>query len=294
MTSPPARTWTWSLHAHVLGNDHDAILGTCKAVDVHSVEMHPFHLEGLSLRELEALQQRYVEAGVRIDSFHLPFTSEDDLTAFYETERRRAVDRMRCWLERLPALNVRVAVAHPGTRRYSVDVEGLDPFLRQLERSLKELLPMAESSGIQIALENMLPGPDGGRLGSRPDHFERFATAFDHPYLKFCLDTGHALVAGGPERAGEFFEVMASRLAAFHLADNAGDRDSHLAPGHGLVDWIHFFRQVSRLNYRHGMCVEAPPFAPGPNYTLEAWRQMFTDLDEWVQQALKSILHERG
>jgi sugar phosphate isomerase/epimerase len=111
---------------------------------------------------------------------------------------------------------------------------------------------------------------------------------FDHPSLGFCLDTGHALVAAGPERAGEFFEVMAPRLIAFHLADNAGDRDSHLAPGHGLVDWEQFFRQVVRLNYAHGMCVETPPFAPGPSYSLEAWRRMFTDLDELARQAMKT------
>lgn len=288
MTPQPTRTWTWTLHAHVLGSDHEAILTTCQATNVHTVEMHPFHLEGLNLQELEALARRYAEAGVRIDSFHLPFTSEDDLTSFYETTRRRAVDRTRYWLERLPALKVRVAVAHPGTCRYSVEVENVDLLLRQLGRSLEALLPVAESSRIEMALENMLPGPDGGRLGSRPEHFERMASTLDHPHLKFCLDTGHALVAGGPAGAGEFFEVMAPHLAAFHLADNAGDRDSHLAPGHGLVDWIQFFRQVSRLNYRYGMCVEAPPFAPGPNYTLKAWQQMFADLDQWAQQALQA------
>jgi len=101
------------------------------------------------------------------------------------------------------------------------------------------------------------------------------------------LDTGHALVSGGPEGAGAFFEAMASHLAAFHLADNAGDRDSHLAPGHGLVDWDQFFRQVAPLDYGYGMCVEAPPFAPAP-YSLEAWERMFAELDELVRQALET------
>jgi len=285
MAPQHAQSWDWSLHAHVLGSDHGAILATCQAVGVHSVEMHPFQLAGKSLQELEDLEQRYAEAGIRIDSFHLPFTAQDDLTSFFETERRRAVDRTCYWLERMPALKVRVAVQHPGTNRYSVDIEGLDPFLRQLGRSLETLLPVAESNDVQFALENMLPGPEGGRLGSRPRHFERFATEFDHPHFGFCLDTGHALVSGGPEGAGAFFEAMAPRLAAFHLADNAGDRDSHLAPGHGLVDWDQFFRQAARLDYRYGMCVEAPPFAPAP-YSLEAWEQMFAGLDELVRRAL--------
>ena len=58
------------------------------------------------------------------------------------------------------------------------------------------MLETAATCGVTVALENMLPGEDGGRLGSRPEHFERFARAFDHPNLGFCLDTGHALVAG--------------------------------------------------------------------------------------------------
>ena len=287
MTRKLDQSWAWSLHSGFFGRDHEAILSLCQAVGIHFVNIPGRHIEGLSIRELENLERSYAEAGVRIDSFHLPFTAQDDLTSFYETERRRAVDRTRTWLERIPALKVRVAVQHPGTNRYSVDIEGLDPYLRQLGRSLETLLPVAESNDVQFALENMLPGPDGGRLGSRPRHFERFAAEFDHPYFGFCLDTGHALVSGGPEGAGAFFEAMASHLAAFHLADNAGDRDSHLAPGHGLVDWDQFFRQAARLDYRYGMCVEAPPFAPGP-YSLEAWERMFAELDELVRQALET------
>ena len=284
MTSQP---WFWSLHALVLRSDHDAIRSACQTAGVHSVEMHSFQLEGKTLQELEGLERDYAEAGVRIDSFHLPFTAQDDLACFYETERRRAVERTRFWLERMPALKVRVAVQHPSTSRCSVDVEGFDPFLRQLGRSLKELLPVAESNGVLFALENMPPGPDGGRFASRLGHFERFVSEFDHPSLRFCLDTGHALMAGGPEGVGSFFEVMAPHLAAFHLADNAGDRDSHLAPGHGLVDWDGFFRQAARLGHRHGMCVEAPPFAPAP-YSPEAWKQQFVGMDELVRRALEA------
>ena len=284
MTSLP---WYWSLGSHIFESDHEAVLATCREIGIHSVEMHPFQILEKDVPDLEVLGQRYAEAGVRIDSFHLPFTAQDDLACFYETERRRAVERTRFWLERMPALKVRVAVQHPSTNRCSVDVEGFDPFLRQLGRSLKELLPVAESNGVLFALENMPPGLDGGRFGSRLRHFERFAEEFDHPSLRFCLDTGHALMAGGPEGVGSFFELMSPHLAAFHLADNAGDRDSHLAPGHGLVDWDAFFRQAARLGHPHGMCVEAPPFAPAP-YSREAWKELFEGMDALVRRALRT------
>ena len=60
-----------------------------------------------------------------------------------------------------------------------------------------------------------------------------------------------------------------------------------MAPGHGLVDWDQFFRQVAPLDYGYGMCVEAPPFAPAP-YSPEAWERMFAELDESVRRALET------
>ena len=110
----------------------------------------------------------------------------------------------------------------------NADVEGLETYFRQIGKSLDTLLREAEGLDFTIALENMLPS-EGGRFTSRPEHFERIIRDFVHPNLGFCLDTGHALVAGRGN-AHRFFEVMGPRIVAFHLADNAGDRDSHLAP----------------------------------------------------------------
>ena len=81
---------------------------------------------------------------------------------------------------------------------------------------------------------------------------------------------------------------MGSRLAAFHLADNAGDRDSHLAPGHGRVEWGPVFRKAAELGYEFTMCIETAPFAFGPEYSRDAWKQMVTDTDALVEQALSA------
>ena len=138
------------------------------------------------------------------------------------------------------------------------------------------------------AVENMLPGHDGPRLGSSPDHITAFAKRFGHPNLGFCLDTGHALVAGGPERAHEFADAMGTSLAAFHLADNAGDRDSHLAPGRGLVDFAAVFRGAAGIGYAHPMCIEAPPFAhlAGGSFPLAAWQALVAETRAIAERAV--------
>lgn len=284
------KTWSWSTTGYsFVGKSHDAICEICRTAGLAGIEGVPELFEDKTGAELEAIGEQYRAMGLTIETFHLPFTAQDDLASFYETVRKQAVETARKWMERSARLGATVGIQHPSVNRYSVDVEGFDNYVKQLGKSLEVLLPVAEGLGYTIALENMLPG-DGGRLGSRPEHFERFAQEFKHPNLGFCLDTGHALVAAGPERADEFSAVMAPRIAAFHLADNAGDRDSHLAPGHGMVDWMSVFQRAAQLGYARSMCIETPPFAHGPNnsYSLGAWRQMVVEIDALVEQALKN------
>jgi len=268
-------SWSWSTTGYsFVGRPHSEVQATCKAAGLSGLEAVAELVGDGTDGELEALAEQYRAVGLSFDTFHLPFAAEDDIASFYETVRRRAADKMKHWVERAAALGVRAAVQHPSTTRHSVDVEGLDPYLRQLGRSLDVLLPACEAVGVTLAIENMLPA-DGGRFCSRPEHFERLTSEFGHPNLGYALDTGHALVAGGgQEGAAAFIPAMGDRLVAFHLADNAGDRDSHLAPGRGLVDFGPVFRAAADHGHGHSMCIETPPFAPGPNYSVEAWTEL--------------------
>ena len=284
----PRKTWTWSTTGQrLVSKSHDEVIDLCREAGLAGIEGAPDQFENLRDAQLEAVGTRYREAGVGINTFHLPMPP--DLASFYETDRRQAVETTRIWIERSVMLGATVGIQHPSSSRRSVEVEDLDHCLRQLGRSLETLLPKAEALNYTIALENSLPGPDGPRLGARPEHFARFIREFAHPHLGFCLDTGHALVAAGPDQADDFHAVMAPHLVAYHLADNAGDRDSHLAPGHGRVDWTQVFRRAAEIGFQGCMCIETPPFAPGPNgtYRTAAWREMVEDTDRLALEALR-------
>jgi sugar phosphate isomerase/epimerase len=290
------RTWIWSnntlggwaLRVHPQ-RPHEAIQEVCRQAGMAAIEgnMELFPTEPLG--QLEAIARSYRDAGVQIYSFHLPFRGGPhvDIASFYETQRLQAVDLALKWMERAAALGCKAAIEHPTINGSSTDVEGVDRFITPLEKSLATLLPRAQSLGLKLALENMLPGDEGGRFGSRPEHFARILQVSDHPGLGFCLDTGHALVSLH-ERAHEMFEVMAPKLAAFHLVDNAGDRDSHLAPGRGLVKWDQVFQGMARISYSGAACIEAPPFDYGPNYRPEAFVAMIRDAERLVTRALGS------
>ena len=283
------KTWTWSTTGHGLTNkSHAEIIDLCGVAGLAGIEGAVPLFEGLSEAELEAVAAKYRDAGIKIETFHLPLSEENDVASFYETFRRRAVDTSRMWMERSALLGATIGIQHATTNRLNVDTEGVDNFMRQLDKSLKELLPVAEQLNYTIALENLPPGESGHRLSSRPEHFERFIEEFRHPNLGFILDTGHALIAGGSEHEDDFHKVMAPYMAAYHLADNAGDRDSHLAPGRGRVDWGKVFRRAAEIGYSGCMCIETAPFAEGPNgsYKDDAWKQMVDDTDVLVEKAL--------
>ena len=169
------KTWMWSTTGHeLISKSHDEIIELCHDAGLAGIEGAPPQFEGLRDKELEAFGTLYREAGVRIKTFHLPMSAEDDLASFYETDRRRAVETARVWMERSARVGATIGVQHPTTSRCSVEMEGLDNYIRQLGRSLETLLAVAEPLNYTIAIENMMPGPEGSRLGSRPEHFERF------------------------------------------------------------------------------------------------------------------------
>jgi sugar phosphate isomerase/epimerase len=49
-----------------------------------------------------------------------------------------------------------------------------------------------------------------------------------------CFDFGHAHLSNEVVQA---FEILKNHIRSTHVHDNAGDRDSHLWPGKGSIDW---------------------------------------------------------
>ena len=283
------KSWTWSTTGFTFATAGREGLKwaaeTCAAAGLAGIEGAAPLFADCSDAEIERAGQEFRRGGLAIETFHIPFAREDDIAAFYETERRAAVANVSRWMERAALAGASVCIQHPACNRYNVDDEGLDRYLSQIAKSLEALLPLAERLRLTVAVENMLPAA-GGRFCSRPQHFARLGALFPVPTLGWCLDTGHALIAGKIDGAGLFFEAMRDRLAAFHLADNAGDRDSHLAPGRGRVDWSAFFRAAASLGFSRSMCLETPPFGPGPDYRLEDFKAMVREVDALSARAL--------
>lgn len=95
-------------------------------------------------------------------------------------------------------------------------------YLERALEGLAELALLASDLGLRITLEN-LPAPQ-----EVPRTPEEMALFLQIPHLEFCLDLGHAQMAG--QRPEAFLEALGSRLVHIHAHSNDGRYDLHLPP----------------------------------------------------------------
>lgn len=68
-----------------------------------------------------------------------------------------------------------------------------------------------------------------------------------------CLDTGHAHLA---REMGMAIQKLSSHLKMAHVNDNHGDRDEHLAPGQGSIDWPRVIRELRWVRFQGVLVLE--------------------------------------
>ncbi len=94
--------------------------------------------------------------------------------------------------------------------------------------SLEHLSLFARHRGVTIAIENT-PGEM-----ATPANLKNFLEQTRLTSVKLCFDAGHAHLEGG---VSEALEMVRDVVATTHIHDNRGERDDHLLPYEGTIDW---------------------------------------------------------
>jgi sugar phosphate isomerase/epimerase len=68
-----------------------------------------------------------------------------------------------------------------------------------------------------------------------------------------CLDTGHAHLA---REMDVVIQKLSGHLRMVHVNDNRGDRDAHLPPGEGTIDWPRVIGELRRRGFRGALVLE--------------------------------------
>jgi len=138
--------------------------------------------------------------------------------------RQEAVDEIKRALDLVEHVPFRYCVQHVARPRDIPDQRRWDAAFSSLEL----LSLFGRQRGVTLALENT-----PGEMAS-PANLKHFLEQTRLTNVKLCFDTGHAHLEGGV--AAEL-EAIRDLVVTTHIHDNRGERDDHVLPYEGTIDW---------------------------------------------------------
>ncbi len=174
-----------------------------------------------------------------------------------KSRRIDAMDEVKRALEAAEQVPFTALVLHLGQKDDRWSPRSIEHSLTAIEH----LKAFAHPLGVKILLEN-LPNEV-----TTPEHLLEILKIGHFDTVGICLDVGHAHLAGGGAGIATAFELCGARVAQLHLHDNHGQKDEHLWPGSGTIDWKAVSRQVSALKPEVGSLLEV---GYEPNEAAEA------------------------
>jgi len=120
-----------------------------------------------------------------------------------------------------------------------------------LER-LKRMGDYAAKQGVKLLLENMNPEPKNAEVHYLACDVEETKFYFDnlpHENIGWSYTVNHAHII--PVGIEGFYNAFGStRLSEVRLADNKGDKEEHLQPGKGNIDFNKMFQMIENDGFK--------------------------------------------
>jgi len=197
------------------------------------------HFDYGSKQEIQALKSALEANRMTLSSLHAPTSKDMSATresgtplSICEIERVRrieAMDEFKRAIDVSEELPFSRMVLHMGGSREAADPRKRDAAFSSLEH----LVLHAHHAGVTLAVENTT-----SEMGD-PAYLRAFVDETRLTGLRFNFDIGHANLADGPaeERMEKGFAPLRDLVASVHLHDNHGDKDEHLPPYDGSIDW---------------------------------------------------------
>jgi sugar phosphate isomerase/epimerase len=197
------------------------------------------HFDYATKAELRIIHQALTTHDLQLASLHAP-TSRDQgpnreggsPLSICEVERVRrieAMDELKRVLDVTDELRYARLILHMGGSRETADPRKRDAAFSSLEH----LTLHARHAGVTICVENTTTEM-GDAHYLRPFVEETRLTG-----LRFNFDVGHAHISEAAEAdpINKSFEAMRELIASAHIHDNHGEKDEHLPPYDGTIDW---------------------------------------------------------
>ncbi len=219
--------------------------GGARTIEVFAARHHFDYVDRQVVREIAA----WFRANDVGASLHQPLYTDAqwsrhvaptiNLIDVEKSRRIDAMDEVKRALESAEQIPFTAIVLHLGQKDDAWSPRSLEHSLTAIEH----LKAFAHPLGVKVLLENLQNDV------TTPEHLLEIVKVGHFDTVSFCLDVGHAHLAAPEKNAGvdQAFEALGQRIAHLHLHDNHGQKDEHLWPGQGTIDWKNVTRLVGLL-----------------------------------------------
>jgi sugar phosphate isomerase/epimerase len=248
-----------------------------ETIEIFASRGHFDYTDRQHVREIAAWFQ---SSGIALNSIHSPMFSDLDWgragtppinIADREKKRRiESMDEIKRALEVAELVPFRYLIQHIGLPNESDDPAKFEAAMTSIEH----LHAFARPLGVRLLLENI---PNDL---STPEKLVELLHTLHIPDLGVCLDTGHAHIMSSVPDA---FHMLKDHIRSTHVHDNNKQKDEHLWPGKGTIDWPEAMRLLRSAPNVPPILIEINA-GEDPN-VVEKCQQTFKKLEQAEQVA---------
>jgi len=216
---------------------HPGILDGLARSGVQAIEIFAArqHLDYANRKaHVKEIAEWFRASGIPLNSVHAPLYADYEwgragappvnVASTDRAARVEAMDEIKRALEIAEQIPFRFLIQHLGVGNESFDEKKFEAAMTSIEH----LRAFAKPLGVRILLENIpneLSAPEKLVEMNQSAHFDDVGV---------CFDFGHAHITSSVREA---FQILQKHISSTHVHDNAKDKDSHLWPGAGTIDW---------------------------------------------------------
>jgi sugar phosphate isomerase/epimerase len=232
-----------STHVFLRSRLHPGLLDTLARTGADGVELFAArqHFDYTDRATLRELAEWFRGNALKPFSMHAPLWSDTDsgrggepsVNVVHCDKGRRidAMDEIKRALEAAEQIPFKHMVVHLGERNDIWNTRTLEDAMTALEH----LQTYARPLGVKLLVENIQ------NEVTTPAHLGEILRVGHFDDIGVCLDVGHAHIDGNLPAA---LAALAPRLRTAHLHDNHGERDAHLWPCEGTIDFDAVFARL--------------------------------------------------
>ena len=214
---------------------HPGLLDTLVRGGAQAIELFAArgHFNYHDKEHVKELGNWFKSEKIEFHSMHAPIYMSNDFRSGGQTVnivdpdkrmRIEAMDEIKRAIEVAESAPFRFLIQHIGKSNEYDDPRKFENALSAIEH----LRAFARPLGVSLLLENI---PNDL---STPERLKELMRLLRYEDLGVCFDVGHAHLMSSVHQA---FGILEGRIRSTHIHDNLRDKDSHLWPGEGNIDW---------------------------------------------------------